>query len=102
MKGVVQEIIGQISQDQTGEEGLMVGRKKGFEEKVKEKGERDTHRQGHDESCRVLGGVVVDAVDEEVDGLAEFVPPFKMKDKAVQAIFQEGPREQTGQRKGDA
>lgn len=101
MKGVVQEIIGQISQDQAGEEGLMVGRKEGLEEKVKEKGQRDTHRQGHDESCGVFGGVVVDAVDVEVDGLAEIAPPLKMKDKAVQAIFKEGPRKQTGQGEGD-
>ena len=75
-----------------GEQGEGGGGAEEQEEGAVEEGrERDADRRGHDQPQLVVGMVVVDAVDDEVHAVAEFVVGLPVEDQPVQPVLGQGP-----------
>ena len=64
------------------------------EQPEEERGQRDARARGHHQPQAVVGVVVVDAVDDEVEAGADRVVGLPVEDEAVQPVLRQRPDEE--------
>ena len=99
---VVRVVVGQVADDEAGEEREGVGRAEDQHvEPEEERRERDADRGRHDQPHRVVGVVVVDAVDDEVEAVAAAELRLPVEDEPVQPVLGQRPDPEAGEEEQD-
>lgn len=94
MQGIVPNVITQIADHKTGEErGDQLGPQDDAEQPMKTDRDRNAERNGHHQPIAVAWEIVVHAMSNEVDALAQLARRAPMEYETVKCVFREGPHE---------
>ena len=92
MHVVVGVVVAQVAEDEPREGGAGVRRPENQgEEAEEERREGDADGRGHDQPHRVVGMVVVDAVDHEVEPVAATELGLPVEEEAMEPVLGQGP-----------
>jgi hypothetical protein len=92
MQVVVHVVVGQVARDEPGEDREGLGRPEDEDiEPEEESGERDADGRRHHQAHRVVGVVVVDAVDDEVEAVTAAELGLPVEEQAVEPVLGQRP-----------